>query len=167
MWTRSQRVKNDLLWVLVSLALASVRRIPDQGRRTLGRALGAVVHAVSRAQRRRALANVALALPHLDAEGRRALVRRCFLTLGDMLGEAVGWLGDGGVVPPLPLAVEAATTLSDARAEGRGVLFVSAHLGPWQRVAACLAAAGFPFCAVTRDSYDPRFSWVHERLHRN
>jgi KDO2-lipid IV(A) lauroyltransferase len=141
--------------------------MPERGRRALGRTLGRIVHAFASTQRRRALANVERVLPELDSDARRDLVRSCFLYLGDLLGEAVGWLGVAGTVPPLPLTPEAKTTLREARAEGRGVLFASAHLGPWHRVAACIAASGVPFFAVTRDSYDPRFSRVHERLHRN
>jgi KDO2-lipid IV(A) lauroyltransferase len=54
--------------------------------------------------------------------------------------------------------------LAQAQSEGRGVLFASAHLGPWEQVAASLAAAGVPLVALARESYDPRFSRVYGRL---
>ena len=51
-----------------------------------------------------------------------------------------------------------------ARREGRGVLFPSAHLGPWERVAPSLVACGVPLVTLARESYDPRFSRLYERL---
>jgi KDO2-lipid IV(A) lauroyltransferase len=83
------------------------------------------------------------------------------------LGETVALLGGAVALEPLPLAAEARRTLDDARAEGRGVVFASAHLGPWERVAAAIAASGIPFTAVTRDSYDPRFSRLQNEMRRS
>jgi Kdo2-lipid IVA lauroyltransferase/acyltransferase len=165
-WKRSQRLKNDAIWVLASLALAGARLIPPKLRAALGWWLGALAHVGARGPRRQALANVALALPHLDPSARRALVRRCFRTLGELLGETVGLLGGPDAWQRLPLTSDAATTLERARSEGRGVIFASAHLGPWERVAASIAAAGVPFTVLTRDSYDPRFSRVQNRMRR-
>jgi KDO2-lipid IV(A) lauroyltransferase len=64
----------------------------------------------------------------------------------------------------VPVDPAALAVLDAARREGRGVVFASAHLGPWERVAASLARAGVPLVALVRDSYDPRFSRLYERL---
>ncbi|MFX8535407.1 hypothetical protein ABTM11_20295, partial [Acinetobacter baumannii] len=47
---------------------------------------------------------------------------------------------------------------------GRGVVFITAHLGPWERMAAVLVEAGFPVATVARESYDPRYTALYERL---
>lgn len=159
-------MKNDAIWGLASFALAAAHRMPKRWRGRLGGALGALVHAIARGERERALTNVARALPRLDARARRALVRRCFRTLGALLGETAGLLGGTGTFERLPLAPEASATLEAARAEGRGVVFASAHLGPWERVAASIAATGVPFTVLTRDSYDPRFSLAQNTMRR-
>ena len=65
---------------------------------------------------------------------------------------------------PLPFARGALDTLRDALAEGRGMVFSSAHLGPWERVAASLVAAGLPLTAVAREAYDPRLTSIYDRL---
>jgi KDO2-lipid IV(A) lauroyltransferase len=52
----------------------------------------------------------------------------------------------------------------DALAEGRGVVYVAAHLGPWERMAALLVEEGFPVATVARESYDPRFTALYERI---
>jgi len=163
-WTLAQRLKNDVLWLLVSLALATLGRLSPRALRTVGVALGRLAHAVVWPARRIADRNVALAFPELDREARRALVARTYRTLGGYLGEAVAMLDPARVVDPLPFATGAREALDLAIAEKRGVLFASAHLGPWERVAATLVMSEVPFTAVTREAYDPRLTRLYDRL---
>jgi Kdo2-lipid IVA lauroyltransferase/acyltransferase len=163
-WTPLQRVKNDALWALATILLAMTSPLPVAVLRALGRAIGVGAHALGGEARRTALANVARVLPTLAPRDRRALVRRCFLTMGELLGETVALLRPRDAPPPLELAPEARTLLEQARLEGRGVLLASAHLGPWERVAASIVAAGMPFVTMARESYDPRFSRLYEKL---
>jgi KDO2-lipid IV(A) lauroyltransferase len=93
-------------------------------------------------------------------------VRRCFETQGEILGETVALLLSGGRPPPIELGEGARSTLDEARAEGKGVVLASAHLGPWENVAASLVAAGIPLVAIVRESYDPRFDAVYAELRR-
>ena len=46
----------------------------------------------------------------------------------------------------------------------RASSFASAHLGPWERVAASIVSSGVPLIAVARESYNPRFSALFERI---
>ena len=58
--------------------------------------------------------------------------------------------------------------LRQALAHQRGVVYVTGHLGPWERMAALLAAEGFPISTMARESYDRRFhALVYERLRNN
>ncbi len=163
-WTLAQRTKNDALWALSCVALAGLERMPLQALRAMGRGLGAAAHAVALAARRTADANIARVLPGLSLCDRRRLVRRCFVTLGELLGETVATLRVGAGPPLLEVSREAREVLAEARREGRGVLFPSAHLGPWERVAASLVACGVPLVTLARESYDPRFSRLYDRL---
>jgi KDO2-lipid IV(A) lauroyltransferase len=162
-WTGLQRAKNHAVWLLATLALAGARPLPLAVLRMLGRALGRTAYGLASHTRRTALGNVARVFPEMDPGARHALVRRCFLTLGEALAETVALLGTTPL-PALPLAAEARDVLDRAREEGRGVVFASAHLGPWERVAASLVAAGVPLVALGRESYDPRFSGLYARL---
>jgi KDO2-lipid IV(A) lauroyltransferase len=162
-WSALQRTKNTAIWLLASAVLAASRPLPPAVLRALGRTLGKVAHGVARGARRIAMRNVALALPELDDRERARLVARCFETLGEWLGETVAMLRPHAL-PPLPISSDALRTLDEARAGGRGVVFLSAHLGPWERVAASLVAAGVPLVTVARESYDPRLSRLYDRL---
>jgi len=163
-WTILQRAKNDAIWAIASFILAVTRRLPLPALRRLGRALGVSAHVLSPRARQTALSNVARVFPELDDAERSAFVRTTFATLGEFLGETVALLHPGRAPPPLAVSLQARGLLDEARAEGRGVIFASAHLGPWERVAASLVAAGIPLVTVARDSYDPRFSRMYENL---
>ena len=162
-WTWLQRLKNDLLWALASAVLATVRPLPRSVLRRVGRALGLFAYAIAVGPRATALANVARVYPRKNTRDGKALVRRCFVTAGEALGETVASM-QCGRSPPIPLSEEARGILDTALAEGRGVVFASAHLGPWERVAASLVVAGVPLVVLARESYDPRFSRLFERL---
>jgi lauroyl/myristoyl acyltransferase len=164
-WSRPQRLKNDALFGLASLALWLSRALPLRALRALGRSLGAVTHALSDRARRTALANVTRVFPEMTPAERSVFVRRTFVTMGELLADAVALLRPGPESGPLvELTPEARKVIEEARREGRGVLFASAHLGPWERVAASLVASGVPFAALARESYDPRFSRLYEVL---
>jgi KDO2-lipid IV(A) lauroyltransferase len=163
-WTPLQRLKNDTLWTLASVALLASRPLSLLILRRIGSALGAAAHALLPRARRTAHANVLRVFPHFDERQKRAFVRRCFATLGELLGETVALYNPLQAPPLLPLSEPTRTLFDEVLREGRGVVFASAHLGPWERVAASLVAAGVPLVTLARESYDPRFSRLYDQL---
>ena len=161
-WTPRQRLKNDALHALVRAALALVRRAPQSVLTTLCRALGVVAWALLGRERDlvRARLEAGLARP---IPARR--VRAVFLAAGDMLADTLALL-DPRERAGRTMTMDAAShaVFRDALAEGRGVVYVAAHLGPWERMAALLVEEGFPVATVARESYDPRLTAIYERL---
>jgi KDO2-lipid IV(A) lauroyltransferase len=157
-WSVGQQAKNDLLYAGARAALAIAELLPASWLRRLGQGVGIAAWAVLPGLRRLAEDNVARGLPAIAPAERRAFVRRVYRRLGALLGETV--------LPaePLPFAPGARACLADALAEGRGVLFASAHLGPFERVAATIAAAGFPLTVVAREPYDPRLGRIYDKV---
>ncbi|MFO0735882.1 MAG: lysophospholipid acyltransferase family protein [Labilithrix sp.] len=158
-WSLAQRLKNDVLFALATIAIATASRVPRRVVRSAGRAVGALAWLVLPRLRRLAEENAAEALPGVEP---RAFVRCVYRDLGARLGEVVSGLGRARA--PLPFAPGSRDVLASAIAEGRGVVFASAHLGPWEHVAASLVAHGIPLTAVAREPYDPRFVALYARL---
>ena len=163
-WGPLQSAKNHLLYALARAVLAACARAPARALRAAGRGVGRAAHALLGGARRTALANVARAMPELSEHERRAFVRRVFAELGAHLGDAVATLRPNAPVPLLDFPDADRDVLERARAEGRGVLFASAHLGPWERVAATLVARGVPLTVLAREAYDPRLTALYEKL---
>jgi KDO2-lipid IV(A) lauroyltransferase len=161
-WTPRQRLKNDVLHLLVLASLAVVTRLPRAAVALFCRALGAVAYlALSRERglcRARLEAGLGVPVP-------RARVRAAFREAGATLADTLTLLDPREPAGrTLALAPEAGAVFREALAEGRGVVFVSAHLGSWERLAAVCAAEGFPVATVARESYDPRLTAVYERV---
>ncbi len=165
-WSLAQRTKNDLLYLLVTSAVVLAERLPPRLLSRAGAALGALAHALVPSLRGVAEENVAVAFPALDARARKALVSRTYRNLGGHLGEAIAMLDRRRTLEPLPFSPRAREVLFDALTEDRGVVFASAHLGPWERVAATLVHAGLPMTVVAREAYDPRLTALYERLRK-
>lgn len=163
-WSLAQRAKNDVLYLAVRATLGVACRAPAPLLRRFGRALGAIAHVLLAEERRIARGNVEVAFPELGPDAREALVRASYRTLGELLGETVASLLPSRPAALLPFARGARETLELALGEGRGVVFASAHLGPWERVASTLVASGFPLVVVAREAYDPRLTRLYDRL---
>lgn len=163
-WSLPQRIKNDALWILASASLASASRLPRPLLRTCGDFLGRVAHALLPGPRRLAERNVSRAFGDLDTRSRRALVKTTYRALGRLLGETVATYNRPSALEPLPFSENARVVLDQAVAEGHGVVFASAHLGPWERVAASLVHAGIPLTVVAREAYDPRMRRIYDGL---
>jgi len=161
-WTRRQRLKNDLIHALVRAALFLVARLPRGAVALLCRALGALAWLAL--PRERALVGARLQAG-LGVPVPGARVRAVFRAAGAVLADTLALLDPRERAGrTLALVHDGAAVFRDALARGRGVVFVCAHLGPWERLAALLAEEGFPVATVARESYDPRLTQLYERI---
>jgi KDO2-lipid IV(A) lauroyltransferase len=163
-WTTRQRVKNDVIYATARMTLFLAQRSPAWALRGLG-CVAAWVARFLPSLRRQALANLGRAFPAAGDAERRRLWAENTRTLGRHLVDAL--LQTAGRAPiyyEVVLPADALDCLRNAGAPGRGVLFVSAHLGPWEQVARALAAADLDFMTVAREPYDTRFRRVYDAL---
>jgi len=114
-------------------------------------ALGWFWFYVVRVRRRHALAHLAAALPEIDREERRRIVRR--VMVGQVLNvlEMLAWrrlARAGGDVDWIE--TEGLERYRDARADGAGVLIVSAHLGNFDLVACQQALQRGPVFVISK-----------------
>lgn len=166
-WSPAQRAKNDVIYVMVAVALAVARSLPKAALAAAGRALGALAWLLAPGVRALSIANVSRAFPERSPAEARALARRAYDELGALLGDTIALLRADEPVG-LSFAEGAREVLEGARASGVGVVLITAHLGPWERLAAALVAEGFPLTTPVRASYDPRLErLLHAPLRRS
>ncbi len=161
-WTVGQRVRNDAIYRAAMAALFGATRLaPRSTLAGTGALLGRAASAVLPAMRRRAEQRLRAAFGGASPIGAQAV----FEALGRDLADAVRLLDDGEADDgSMVLGAEAEEVIGEARGKGRGVVWVTAHLGPIERMAALVASRGHPVATLARESYDPRFTALYERL---
>jgi KDO2-lipid IV(A) lauroyltransferase len=156
-WTPAQTVKNWLIAAALRALVRGLDRVPARALLRAGRAAGRFAAWIPGA-RRAARNAVQRCFGHEEA---RSIARRCFASAGESAATSL-LLRRPGVRASDWVAVpeESARVLSQVLSRGRGAIFVSAHLGPFELVAARIAELGIPAAIVVRESYDPRLDAV-------
>jgi KDO2-lipid IV(A) lauroyltransferase len=153
-WTPGQRLKNDIIFWTVRILLGCADRIPPRVLLWVCRFGGWTTHALLRRLRNTARENLRRALPQEDAP---SLARESFMRAGENLGLTLllrrPSLPTRAVVEVPP---EAQALLQQTLGEGRGAVFISAHLGPFEWIGATIAELGHHPAVVVRESYDAR-----------
>jgi KDO2-lipid IV(A) lauroyltransferase len=122
---------------------------------------GRVVHLLERSGRERARRNLGL----VYGSGARAeeLARRVYRDLGRNAADLARLDRMGGAEIDRLVDLEGYDRLDRAIRERRGVVGITAHLGNWELLAACLGRRGVPITALASRLFDRR---LDERLSR-
>src|SRR5208282_4498600 len=138
--------------------------------RAIGIMIGLTVYAVYGRLRRVGLRNLALAFPEMSPRERRRLVRGEFISLGRQLAEVC-------LLPEYTRENVSKVVVYDgfenferALARGKGVLFLTAHLGAWELSAFTHSLHGHPLHVVMRpldNVYLDRLTRQYRTMHGN
>jgi KDO2-lipid IV(A) lauroyltransferase len=155
-----------------ALAVSALRgvfaRMTPEVAEAAGRRLALAYRRVDRRRRELAHANIAKAFPEKSPAEVDALARAVFAHFGGVATELLHAAGR-----PVPEALARidfpdVAAAREARASGRGVLFLTAHLGNWEYSALGMAAAGIPAAVVARPLDNPLLdAWLTEFRTRN
>jgi KDO2-lipid IV(A) lauroyltransferase len=133
------------------LALArGVGALPPSLGDGVGAALGAAAYHVDWAHRRRAVENLLRAGMAEDRASARRIARRVFQNLGRSFADLcrLPRLSDAALAERV--RVEGYEHVREARARGRGIIVVTAHLGAWELLPVMSAIRGDPIHVVVR-----------------
>lgn len=141
---RGDRLHYCLLYRAVSILNRVIQRLPLTLVAALGRISGLLLFVVSHKLRRRALANVARCPVLPEATDVRKLVRRSCVHLGLTVLESIklAHLTPEAILEMIDF--EGLEYLVLARQAGRGVIFITGHIGNWELLAAGVTLKGFP-----------------------
>ena len=160
-WTRWQRVRNDAWHALAMHALDWFGGWREERLVWAGRLLGRLAWLVLPGWRSEATEALRCAF----GESPPVSALQVFCGLGEDLADSVRLLRDPGRADEgLSLDESSGELLRALHARGRGVVYATAHLGPMERMAAVVAERGLPVVTLARESYDPRFTQLYERL---
>jgi KDO2-lipid IV(A) lauroyltransferase len=156
-WRPWQRRKNTLIFHAVRFGLALARALPFWFLTAFAAFGGMLGFVFSGRDRRRAVEQLRRAMPELKHPVRT--IFRMFVHLGRIGAEFTKI--DRYLTPDSPHVIfDAATVkaLEDARAERKGILCITPHLGNWELYAQVAAARGYKCATVVKPTYDPRLN---------
>lgn len=146
-----------LLWCVQVLSIDAAAR--------LGSALGRLAYHLARGERRKALDSLGRAFPDKSQAEREALAQACFRHLGGMAGElAVVSKLDAARHQRIEWPAEDRARMDAALARGRGVVFVTGHLGSWEVLARHVALEGYRAAVIGKETSDPGTTALLESL---
>jgi KDO2-lipid IV(A) lauroyltransferase len=144
-----------LQYHIARVFFAALGRLPRPLALRLGRALGYAAYLAGWKLRRVGELNLQMAFPAMAPDERRSLLRGSIVNLGRHLAEFSRF----SIATPEALRgsidYRGLENLETARARGRGILIITAHLGAWELVGFGLAALGFPFSFLVRRIENP------------
>jgi len=139
------------------VALAAFALLPYRWALAAGGALGTLGYHLG-IRRRVVEQQVAAAFPGIDAREIARITRGSYRNLGRVAIEAaiISRLEPKQVIE-LFAEVEGWDVVERARAQGKGVVFLTGHFGNWELAGAFVALSGFPLHAVARRMGNPLF----------
>lgn len=155
-----KRAKRFARYLLVRMALFCVSLLPLRAASGLGAWFGRLAYAVAGKERRKAFASLeraglpaeATARAMFEHLGRAAFELACVRQIDARFQDVVEWPAEDRAV------------LDAALARGKGVVFVSAHLGNWELLARRVSHAGYPCHTIAKETTDPRTTALVERF---
>lgn len=146
-----------------ALGAVLARKTPEAAEST-GRALGRVYRRLDASRRNLARTNIARAFPGMSPEEVDALSVRVFEHFGGVAAELFHALSHDPADALARVETEGAALAKDAFASGRGVFFLSAHIGNWEWAALSPGALGISTSVVVRPLDNPLLDAAFTRL---
>ena len=134
---------------------AALAKMTPEAAEAFGRALGRLYLRLDERRRNLARANLARAFPDLPSAGIDALTVRVFEHFGGVAAELLHAMGHGPADALSRIETEGAEVARAALASGRGVLFLTAHLGNWEWAALGTGALGISLGVIARPLDNP------------
>jgi len=147
--------RNRLEALAAGGAGAALARMAPEAAEAFGRALGRAYLKLDERRRNLTRANLARAFPELPSAGIDSLVVRVFEHFGGLAAELLHSMGHRPQDALSRIETEGTEIARAAFGSGRGVLFLTAHLGNWEWAALGTGALGISSGVVARPLDNP------------
>jgi KDO2-lipid IV(A) lauroyltransferase len=160
------KAQEFLEYAAVRALVSGLGVMPRSAAVSLGRALGLAAYKLGGGLRRTGMRNLELAFPDADEAERKRILRGTFLSLGRQLGEFSQFphVRPERIREVAEYDSEDVKLLDVARERGRGVIFLTSHLGAWELLCFAHSALYEPISFLVRPIDNPRIDAFVERL---
>jgi KDO2-lipid IV(A) lauroyltransferase len=156
-------VRERLEYWIVWLWVKAVGLLPRPLARAKGVALGLLVYLIHGRLRRVGMRNLALAFPEMSPRNRRRILRGEYISLGRQLAEFCLFPSYTRENVSRVVVYDGFENFERAYARGKGVLFLTGHLGAWELSAFAHSLNGHPLSIVMRSLDNPYVDRLIER----
>jgi KDO2-lipid IV(A) lauroyltransferase len=157
-----KRIKRGVRSVVLVTLLRLVSLIPLRPALRMGGWGGAIAYRLFSKTRGLALRHLAMAFPEKTEAERQLIARQMFVNLGLAAMEITAIRSyDNGLEGYVEL--RDGELLREMKARGKGIIFVTGHLGNWELTARRVARAGVPTSAIAKRGDDFRLMGLIER----
>jgi KDO2-lipid IV(A) lauroyltransferase len=150
-----KRIKRAVRSVVVVALLRAASLIPLLPALRLGGWGGAIAYHLFGRTRRLALAHLEMAFPEKPEAERQAIARQMFVNLGRAAMEITAIRSYDHRLESY-VELRDPELLREMNARGKGIVFVTGHLGNWELIARRIAHAGVPNSAIAKRGDDAR-----------
>lgn len=129
-----------------------------------GRWAGRMAFGLLGGERRRSLEHLEIAFPDKSEEEREAIARRMFESLGESAMELAKLRTIDRILGTYVRITPSAKEVLERVRNGNGAVMVTGHIGNWELLFRRCIHEGLPAHAVGKESHDPRFTRLMERV---
>lgn len=161
-----QRLEYALAWLLVR----GIGSLPRPLARSVGISLGILVYLLHRRLRHVGMRNLELAFPEKSKTERRRILQGAFVSLGRQLAEVCLFPRYTRENVSHVIVYDGFENYERAHSRGKGVLYLTAHLGAWELSAFAHSLQGHPLRIVMRgldNSYLDAMVQRYRTMHGN
>lgn len=148
-------MRERLEFIIVRSLAGALGSLPRPLARKIGAAIGAIAFAFTPQLLRRARANLQLAFPEKSLTEREQILRRLYRNLGWLLAEFCQMKGYTAENCRDIVSYDGLEHYLAARAQGKGVLILTGHLGAWELSSFYHSLMGYPMSMVIRRLDNP------------
>ena len=157
-------MRHRLEYALAWLLIRGIGLLPRPLARAAGIALGQLVYFVHAKLRRVGMRNLQLAFPEKTRRERRKILRGVFTSLGRQLAEVCLFPRYSRQNVTDVVVYDGFENFERAQARGKGVLYLTAHLGGWELSAFFHSLQGHPLHVVMRGMDNPYLDRFVQRM---
>lgn len=160
-----KRLRRGIRSALIRAAAAVLSFLPLRPALALGAFGGRLAWHLAPRSRRLSLAHLAIAFPEMPEAERRRIGRECFEHLGRSAMEVAAVRSlDARLEAYVSFAGDGERLLHETLRRGRGMVFVTGHLGNWELMARRVARSGIPNTVVAKAGGDRGLNVLAERF---
>jgi len=162
------KIRKELLYYCAVVLLAVARVIPARAIFAIGTCGGWCAYYLLRRERRRALANLALAYgQEKSATERIRIARAVFVNLGRNLSELALYPRLDDAHFSRLVTMEGRETIDRELRKGKGILIITGHIGNWELFPSFIIASGYSGGVVARRAYYEKYERLLLGLRRS